>query len=218
MFRNTNLRIACAIALLTLLAMFCVTCGGSSHNNLSQAQAQAISQELFSALSSATVAGLTPPGASAAVGPRSLGEIVERAQPAQSSGCTITNSGESCNIPITYQGACPNGGTISVNGDFAYTLDSSGNGTDSSTLTVTPTACAVNDVTFNGDPNVMFTTQFTLQNNALAFPITFSGMGGISYGPNPAGSCSINVTATASSLTSCNISGSICGRAVTGTC
>jgi hypothetical protein len=217
MIRNTSFRVICAIAALTSLSLLCVTCGGSSHN-LSQAQAQAISQEVFTALNSAMVAGLTPSGTNTAATRPSLGEIVERAQAAQSSGCTVTNSGESCNIPITYQGACPNGGTISVSGDFAYTLDNSGNGSDSSTLTVIPAACAVDNVTFSGNPSVTFATQFNLQSNALAFPITFSGMGGISYGPNPARSCSIDVKATATSVTSCSISGSVCGRSVSGSC
>ena len=215
--RNSILRIACAIASLAFISLLCITCGGSSHNNLSQAQAQAISQEVFSALHSAMVGGLTAPG-SAPAAPPSLPEIIERAQAAPPSGCVISNSGESCDIPITYQGACPKGGTISVSGDFAYTLDNSGNGSDSSTLTVTPAACAVDEVTFNGNPSVTFSTTFNLQNNALAFPIMFSGTGGISYGPNPSGSCSINVKATASSLTSCSISGSICGRSVSGRC
>jgi hypothetical protein len=217
MFRNASFRVTCAIAALASLSLLCITCGGSSHT-LSQAQAQAISQEVFTALNSAMVAGLTPTGASTAATRPSLGEIVERARLAQSSGCTVTNSGESCNIPITYQGACPNGGTISVSGDFNYTLDNSGNGSDSSTLTVTPAACAVDNVTFNGNPNVTFATQFHLQNYGLAFPITFSGMGGISYGPNPTGSCSINVKATATSIGSCSVSGSICGRSVSGSC
>jgi len=217
MLRNASFRITCAIAALTSLSLLCVTCGGSSHS-LSQAQAQAISQEVFTALNSAMVAGLTPTGTSTAPTRPSLGEIVERARSAQSSGCTVTNSGESCNIPITYQGACPKGGSISVSGDFMYTLDNSGNGSDSSTLMVTPAACAVDNVTFNGNPSVRFATQFNLQNYGLAFPITFSGVGGISYGPNPSGSCSINVKATATSVTSCSVSGSICGRSVRGNC
>jgi len=217
MLRTANFRVTCAIAALTSLSLLCVTCGGSSHS-LSQAQAQAISQEVFTALNSAMVAGLTPPGASAAATRPSLGEILERARSAQSSGCAVTNSGESCNIPITYQGACPNGGTISVSGDLTYTLDNSGNGSDSSTLTVTPAACAVDNMTFNGNPSVTFATQFNLQNYGLAFPIAFSGMGGISYGPDPSGSCSIDVKATATSVTSCSVSGSICGRSVSGKC
>ncbi len=216
MLRNPSFRATCAIAALTSLSLLCVTCGGSSHS-LSQAQAQAISQELFTALNSAMVTGLTPSGTSTVATRPSLGEILERAR-AQSSGCTVTISGQSCNIPITYQGPCPNGGTISVAGDFAYTLDNSGNGSDSSTLTVTPAACTVNNVTFNGNPNITFATQFNLKNYGLAFPLTFSGMGGISYGPNPTGSCSINVKATATSIGSCSVSGSICGRSVSGSC
>jgi hypothetical protein len=216
---NGNYKSVCAIAALTAIAIFFVACGSSnSDHNLSTTQAQAISQELFAALNSAMVTGLTPPGASTAATRPSFGEIVERARLAQSSGCTVTNSGESCNLPITYQGPCPNGGTISVSGDFAYTLDNSGNGSDSSTLTVIPAACAVDNVMFSGNPSVTFATQFNLQNNALAFPISFSGMGGISYGPNPTGSCSINVKATATSVTSCSVSGSICGRSVSGSC
>jgi len=218
MLRNSSLRIACAIAALILIAIFFVACGSSnSRQNLSSAQAQAVSAELFTALRFAVVGGLTPSDGSAAA-PPSLAETVERAQPAASSGCTITNSGESCNIPITYQGPCPKGGTISVSGDFIYTLDNSGNGSDSATLTVTPSACAVDDVTFNGNPSVTFATSFQVQSNALAFPITFSGIGGISYGPNPSGSCSINVKATAISATSCSISGNVCGRSVSGSC
>ena len=218
MLRIPTLRMACAIAALMILSLVSITCGGSSHNNLSQAQAQAISQEVLQALRSAMLAGFTPQGANAGVVHPSLGEILERVSAAQTSGCTVTNSGESCNIPISYQGPCPNGGTIGVSGDFMFSLDSSGNGSDSSSLTVTPSACVVDNLTLNGDPNVMFSTMFNVQNYALAFPLTFSGMGGISYGPNPAGSCSINVKATAASATSCSVSGSVCGQSVSGSC
>ena len=218
MHSKPTLRIACAIAALTLISLMSMTCGSSSHNNVSQAQAQAISTELFSALNSAMVGGL-PPGA-ASTGPRpSLGESLERARAqAQASGCTITSSGESCNFPISYQGPCPSGGTMNVAGDIAYTLDNSGNGSDSSTLMVTPSSCVVDNLTLNGDPSVTFATQFNLKNNVLAFPITFSGMGGISFGSNAAEVCSINVKATVASPTMCSVSGSICGRSISGNC
>lgn len=219
MHENSALRISCAFAALVSLSVVCVTCGGSSHSNLSQAQAQAISAQLFGAVSSAMVTGLLPPpGASSAERPASLGAIVERAQPSLTSGCVISDSGEACNIPISYQGPCPKGGTISVIGDFVFTLDSSANGSDTSMLMITPSSCAVDDITFNGNPSVTFATAFGLQNHELAFPITFSGAGGITYGPNPSGSCSINVKATVSSATSCSVSGSICGRSVSGKC
>ena len=213
-----TLRVACAIAALTLISLMTMTCGGSSHNNVSQAQAQAISAELFSALNSAMVAGPPPAAASTGAQP-SLGESLERARAqAQATGCTITSSGESCNFPISYQGPCPGGGTMNVAGDIVYMLDNSGNGSDSSTLMVTPSSCVVDNLTINGDPNVTFATQFDLKNNALAFPLTFSGMGGISFGPNPAGSCSINLKATVASPTTCSVSGSICGRSISGNC
>lgn len=219
MVRNNSLRIACAIAVLTLLALVTITCGGSSHsNNLSQAQAQAVSAELFSALNSAMVASLPHAASSSSTARPSLGEIFERAQSPQPSACTVTPTGQMCNTPISFQGPCPSGGTINVTGDFIYTLDNSGNGSDSSTLTVTPKACVVDNLTLNGDPSVTFSTQFNLQNSMLAFPIMFSGMGGISFGPNPSGSCSINVKATVASPTSCSVSGSICGRTVSGNC
>jgi hypothetical protein len=202
---------------LILVSLLSITCGGSSHNNtVSQAQAQAISTELLGAMNSAMVAGLGPADLTKAERPASLGQNIERAHSASS--CTVTNSGKSCNIPISYQGPCPNGGTISVNGDFVYTLDNSGNGKDSSTLTLTPSECVVDNLTLNGNPNVMFAMSFQLQNDALAYPLTFSGVGGISFGPSPSGSCSINVKATVTSATSCSVSGSICGRTVNGNC
>ena len=42
MHSKPTLRVACAIAALTLISLMSMTCGGSSHNNVSQAQAQAI--------------------------------------------------------------------------------------------------------------------------------------------------------------------------------
>lgn len=217
MFRNRHLTITLAIATLITLSFLGLACGGSSHSNqnLSAAQAQAISQELFQALGSALTAGLTPPGSAADA---SLPHAVQHAAALPSSDCTTTSTGESCNIPITYQGNCPNGGTIAVAGDFIFTLDNNGNGTDSSTLTVTPTNCAVSNVTFNGDPNVTVATQFSMQNNALAYPDTFTESGGISYGPNPSGSCTMNVKLTVSSATTCSVSGTVCGQSVNGSC
>jgi len=81
MLRNASFRVTCAIAALTSLSLLCITCGGSSHS-LSQAQAQAISQELFTALNSAMVAGLTPTGTRTAATPPSMGGILERARSA----------------------------------------------------------------------------------------------------------------------------------------
>jgi len=208
-----------AIALLIIVALVSLSCGGSSSTptGFSSAQAQAISQELSIATSSALAAGLAQPGGSASR-PPSLARILQSIPQTQSSGCTFSDNGESCDIPITYTGNCPAGGTITVTGDLIYTLDNSGNGSDSSSLVLTPTNCSVSNITVNGDPNVAVTSNLSFQDFALSYPTTFSETGGISYGPNPSGSCSLSVKFTATSATSCTITGSICGQSVSGSC
>jgi hypothetical protein len=218
MLRSRRAKAVCAIAVLGSLASLFLACGGSSTPSISQAQAQAISQELFSALGSALAAGLTPPGSASTSAPRSLASAIPARPALQSSGCTVTDTGQSCDIPITYLGDCPNGGTIAVSGDFIFSLDYSGNGSDSSTLSITPTNCAVSDITFNGNPSVDVSTSFNIQNDALAFPISLSEKGGITFGPKPSGSCTLNVSVTVNSSTSCSASGTICGRSVSGSC
>jgi len=214
---RTQLLRVFAITALAVVAFIVLSCGSDSSNSLSSAQVQAISQEMFAALASALTAGLTPPGSAIPSRP-SLATAVQHDPRLVSSDCTVTDTGETCNIVIAYQGNCPEGGTIAVSGDLAFTLDNLGNGTDNSTLTVTPVSCAVSDVTFTGDPNVTVTMSFVMQSDAVAYPITFSEKGGITYGPNPKGSCSINVSAIVNSPTSCSVNGTICGQKVTGSC
>ena len=218
MLRSSRLISFCATAAIVLLSLACLSCGtSSSSHTLSPAQAQAVSSELSQALQSALLSGLTPSESAAIDRHPSLPAILEHMN-SSPTGCTITNSGESCNIPITYTGNCPNGGTVGVTGDLIFTLDDSGDGSANPTLTITPTNCAVSNTTFNGDPNVMVTSQILFQNSALAFPLTLAESGGISFGPNPAGSCTLNVTLTATSATSCTVTGTICGQSVTGSC
>ena len=211
----------CAIlsAALMFLSLGCGSSGSSMNSNLSPAQAQAVSHQLTTTLSSALGAGLGTPVVANSRIPH-LPEIVSRAHAAHSQlpDCTISQNGESCSIPISYNGPCPNGGTISASGDFVFSLDLSGTGSDSSTLTVTPTNCAVSDLTFNGNPNVTLKAHFGLQNDVPVYPMTFKETGGISFGPNPSGSCSLNVTMTVTSSTACTVSGNVCGQPVSGSC
>jgi len=216
MLRNQRFVSCSAIAAVTILSLVCAGCGTSSSHNLSPAQAQAVSQELTTALGAALSTGLSS-GPADTTPPR-LPAIVQNVHPSASSGCTITNTGESCNIPVTYSGPCPNGGTIGVTGDFIFTLDSSGNGSDNSTLTVTPTNCAVSNTTINGDPNVTVAINLSFQNKALVYPATFTETGGISFGPNPSGSCTLNVNLSITSATTCTVTGSICGQSLSGSC
>jgi hypothetical protein len=71
-------------------------------------------------------------------------------------------------------------------------------------------------VTINGNPSVTASTQINFANDAPVFPITLSETGGISFGANPSGSCTLNVQYTVSSQASCTVSGTVWGQAVAG--
>jgi len=200
---------------------FSVACGTSNSNsshNLSHSQSQAVVQELNSAVVAAFVSGLQVPMPADRAEPRRLPAIVRNPRPALTEDCISTETGETCNIPISFTGPCPNGGAIAVDGDFIFTLDNSGNGNDSSTLIITPTNCALSDLTINGDPNVTVATQFSFQDNAVDYPITFTEIGGISFGPNPSGSCVLNVKLAITSATTCTVTGTLCGQTLSGSC
>jgi len=204
-----------AVALIILFLTLSAGCGSSSHNNLSAAQAQAVSQEVDVALQAALTNAFST-GQAADTHP-SLAAIAGDLTPDQLS-CVTSASGTTCNIPVTYSGPCPGGGTIGVSGDFDFTLNSAGDGSDNSTLTITPTNCSVSNETINGDPNITVATQMNFTNDAPVFPITLTETGGISFGPNPSGSCTVNETLTITSATSCTKSGNFCGQTLSGSC
>ncbi|HSY91011.1 MAG TPA: hypothetical protein VK812_06530 [Candidatus Binatus sp.] len=204
-----------AVALIILFLTLSAGCGSSSHNNLSAAQAQAVSQEVDVALQAALTNAFST-GQAADTHP-SLAAIAGDLTPDQLS-CVTSASGTTCNIPVTYSGPCPGGGTIGVSGDFDFTLNNAGDGSDNSTLTITPTNCSVSNETINGDPNITVATQINFTNDAPVFPITLTETGGISFGPNPSGSCTVNETLTITSATSCTKSGNFCGRTLSGSC
>jgi hypothetical protein len=206
-------------------ALVCSGCGSSSKSTFSQnaltpAQAQAVSHEVAQAVVSAVSSsfGVTPPPA-AEPGKAQLGAAIAAIHPEQSSsGCVVTSTGETCNFPLSFSGPCPAGGTIAVSGDINGTLDNSGNGSLTTQVTVTPSNCGVSNLTFSGDPNVMLDGQVDFTNSGITFPITLTEVGGISYGPNPSGSCQLNVTYTIHSQTSCTASGTVCGQSISGPC
>jgi hypothetical protein len=203
------------IAVVALVPLFSTSCGSSNNNAISNAQAQAISQELVTAVGSAVTGQFYGGGPGAAHA--SLSKIIREARPETSSGCTPTSNGETCNFPISYTGPCPSGGTISVSGDFNLTLNGSGTGSDSNTLTITPTNCVVSNLTINGDPSVTLSTTLGYTNDVFNFPVNMNESGGISYGPHPSGSCSVNVSLTLQQ-NSCSVSGMVCGHSVNGNC
>jgi hypothetical protein len=207
------------ILLLTTLLALCAACGSSSSHELSQAQAQAISHEVVTAAEAALSSAVPAAPAEERVAHPSLAKAVSGLQPDQLPGCTTSEGTTTCNWPVNYSGSCPDGGTISASGDFDFTLNSSGSGSDTSTFTITPTNCGVEpNLTINGNPNIQLSTTVNFANDQIVYPVTFAETGGISYGPNPSGSCSLNVTYTVSSSTSCTVSGTLCGQSLSGSC
>jgi hypothetical protein len=208
----------CGIGIIMMFALVCPGCGGSSMSHtMTPAQAQAVSQEFAAAVAAAMASAATNLPASSAEH-RSLAAAIKDIHPDTTMpDCTSTPTSEMCNIPVSGNAACPGGGTIGVTGDLDFTL-SNGSGSDSTTLTVTPTNCSVDNLTINGNPNVTVSTQLNFQKGAIVFPVSLMETGGITFGPNPSGSCSINVSATINSLSSCSITGTVCGQSVSGSC
>src|SRR5208283_2020601 len=220
MMRTKKLKALCCAAAITLLLAWCGGCGSSSSSKISQAQAQAISHEFVTAVESALSSAAPGDASLERSAQQNLSAVVGDIHPDQSSGCVTSASGTSCNIPVAYSGACPGGGTIGVSGAFDFTLNNSGDGSDSTTLTITPTNCSVSNLTINGDPNVTVATEINFTGNQVQFPIAATEAGEISYGPNPSGSCTIKVSLTlnSTSQTGCTVTGTVCGQSVSGSC
>lgn len=220
-FRSVNDRYR-ALAVVAALAIASAGCGGggstSMNGPMSAAQAEAVSGQVVQALTAAleNTFGTTLPSERR---PSLSGVMANaHADTSSSSGCSTTASGESCNFPVSYSGACSGGGTISVNGDISGNLNSSDTGSIAAQITIDPSGCVVSGTTFSGDPDIMVMGQVAFTDANVTFPLTFSETGGISYGPNPSGSCQLNVTYTINSLSSCTVTGTVCGQSVAGSC
>jgi hypothetical protein len=190
----------------------------STSGPMTAAQAQAVSGQVVQGLTVALGNALN--GVSLTEKRHSLAAAVADIQTeASSSGdCTSNANGTSCNVPISYSGPCSAGGTIAISGDISGNLNTSGTGDFGTQITVTPTNCAVAGTTFNGDPAVTIGGQISLTDENISYPITFTEGGGISYGPNPSGSCQLNVTYSFASNLTCTVTGTVCGQSVNGTC
>jgi hypothetical protein len=221
--RNASLCLSAAAAMLSILSVACDSGSGSSMSAaMSQAQAQAVAQQISQAMTQA-LGSAVPSSASATSGARpSLSTAMRDFRPDSSGGCTPTSTGQSCNFPISltdYPCTGPQGGTVSVNGDIDGTLNNDGAGSVSGQFTITPANCSASNLVFNGDPSISVDGQINFTDNETpTFPITFMETGGISYGPNPSGSCQLNVTYTINSSLSCTLSGTVCGQSVSGSC
>ena len=206
----------CAVLTAAALLMLSHACG-SSNPGISQAQAQAISHGVITA-AEAALTGAFAGGSAAERAHPSLATVVKDLQPDQLPGCTTTGTTTTCDLQVNYSGSCPDGGTIGVAGTLDFTLNS-GSGSDASTFKITPTNCAVQSgLTINGDPYVQLSTTVNFTNDQIKYPVTLDETGGISYGPRPSGSCTLNVSYTVSSPTSCTVTGTLCGQSLSGSC
>jgi hypothetical protein len=196
-----------------LLALVSAGCGSSnSSHNLSQAQAQAVSQELTQAVEQALGNTFSAPAESSSHS--HVAEALNGIRPESASSCL---GGSTINCTVNTSATCPQGGAVSVTGAITGTL-SNGTGSVDATLAVTPDGCMVDGLTLNGAPNVAFSTDFNVTSDNLDFPVTATSNGGISYGPNPSGTCTVNVTFKVNSLSSCSVTGNVCGQSVNGSC
>jgi len=222
MVSGKRVQTLCGAFMVAILVVASMGCGGSSNNNLSQAQVQAISHELATSVETAVQTAI-PAGSEAGRSARpSLANVVKDLEPQQLSGCTTSGGTTTCDVQVSYSGPCPDGGTIAVAGNFDFTLNSSGSGSSGESLTVTPTNCGVEyNLTINGNPSVGLSTTITVADDNIVYPLTLVETGGITYGPNPSGSCSLDVTYTVApqgSQISCTVSGTMCGQTLSGSC
>jgi hypothetical protein len=228
-FRTNDHATLCLAVVAATLSILCSGCGSSSNNsnanNMSQAQAQAVAVEVSQAIVQAlgTAVPSTAPSTTMPSGARpTLSTTVRDLRPDTSTGCTSTSTGQNCNIPISltnYPCGGPQSGTISVTGDVDGTLNNSGSGSLSAQLTITPANCSISNLIVNGDPSITVAGQINFTNNETpVFPVTFTETGGISYGPNPSGSCQVNATYTINASLACTVSGTVCGQPVSGSC
>jgi hypothetical protein len=215
------------ILVAALASVLWVSCGGgrggSMNQSMSPAQAQAVTDQVVQALTLSLEDTLSPGTPAATGGRKGLSAAVENMHPDTSSGCNSTaNGGYSCNWPISVTAdACsgPSGGTISVTGDINGTLSNNQSGSVNGQFTITPSNCSVSNLIVNGAPSIDVTGQIGFNANLTpAFPITFTESGGISYGPNPSGTCQLNSTYTINSSLACTVTGTVCGQSVSGSC
>jgi hypothetical protein len=203
------------------VALFFMGCGSSNSNSnqLTQAQAQQLSSDAFADAVAALqdvagqAGGLDSAHRSTALAALSKGGKTSMAVNPDGVAC----SGFNCTISsVVYN--CIDGGTITVNGSTSATSS-----TGSLDLTLTPAGCSDGSIVINGNPSITMDAQAT--NNGTTTTATATIDGDISFSPVqagqfPSGSCtsnlSINVAISDStgSLSTCSVSGSMCGQTV----
>ena len=212
---------AWSIAVTLMILGTLAGCGGGSNvnsNNLTQAQAKQVGTTVSNDVSKALASVVGNPAVPLGITTRdkmrvalhnSQASAVENPQ-------NVTCSGSTCTVSGTFN--CPDGGSIMVSGTFTASGTSA-----SATITATPSNCSDGTLVINGNPDVTATVQGN--DNGVTTTVNLMIGGGVSFSPVqagqfPSGSCSLNVTASATvnnssgSVTSSSISGTVCGQAI----
>lgn len=222
MFRTERYSPLSLLALSTLLCLLCGGCGGNNSapagNALSQSQVQAVSKQISGAMVAGFTNALTSSSASKQEARSNLSTALKNFLPEQSPGCASTATGQTCNLPVSYTGTCPGGGTVIVLGDIDGTLSNAGDGSFAAAFTVTPAMCSVSNLIVDGAPDVTVAGQLSFTSDTISFPVTLTEDGAFSHGPIPSGSCQLNVTYSINSQLACTVSGTVCGQSVSGSC
>ena len=215
MSQKSPLFIVISFFVVVNIAAVMIACGGgnSTPKNLTQAQAQAIAAAVSSGIAQSTAGGFGVSAASASA------NLMRRQTTPEITGFPCAPGGI-CTADFNSTFNCPGGGTMAIAGSILGTLDSSGDGSVVGQLVAAPMNCSVDNLVLNGDPSVNVATTVNIKADEPQSPIVGTETGGISYGPNPSGSCKFNVTYTINfgSNLSCTASGTACGYSVSGNC
>jgi|SRR5579871_3643700 len=205
-----------AIAILSI-ALVMLGCGSnsSSPKALTQAQAQSIATAVSNGMGQAVtgafgVASLKP-GANTV-------HNLEASPNVSTPVCLPSPSGEVCNWPIASTYTCPGGGSMALSGSITGILNTGGTGSAQAQIAATPASCSVDGIVLNGNPQVNLAAQINIMGDNPVWPLTGTETGGVTYGPNPSGSCTLNLTFTVNSSVACTVSGTACGHSVSGSC
>ncbi len=234
MFLSNRNMYLCLMAAAAVLLIPCGGCGSSSSNpnpdNLTQTQASQLGAETFDDAFSALDYALESAGqvedvAGQVPAPLNLGrksnllavlpknKHISSALSPEGVSCT----GPSCTITsVVYD--CAYGGTITVNGSESRTTLS---------LTFTPASCSDGTLIMNGNPDITMNAQAS--DNGTTTTLNYNLGGDVSFAPVttgafPKGSCGSNLSVSASvtdsteTMTSCSVSGTVCGLTVSYSC
>ena len=97
-------------------------------------------------------------------------------------------------------------------------MSTSGTGSAQAQIAANPANCSVNGIVLNGNPQVNLAAQLNILNDSPVWPVTGTETGGVTYGPNPSGSCQLNLSFSVNSNSSCTVTGTACGQTVSGSC